>query len=727
MRQSDGSEILGPNDPRSIVIGIIHVTPGDDRQSVLTAITTQEKLGRDQIILELPAQNKAFKSALDFEGLRQMTIDLEAGLVLIVPPRSKIAGFASKQGFKLFNSLDDLVKAEFPPLEPDGTETVPPATPVVDVDEEDHTMAFPVALPPYAPNPFAGVPITPQAEPESEEETTAIFEKPPAPYAPTSFAGVPITPQAEPESEEETTAIPEKPPAPYAPTSFAGVPITPQVEPEGEEETTVIPEKPPTPLPPLPQAVPIENMPEDDDDEPLTDPSLAAVRTPPQIVDQMDAQQDTDQTDYSQQPGSYLPTIISRRGNALVPSNALPPVYYEPIEPSRRRRSWRGLIITGIILLILIGMGFLFNRPILDLIFPPSATVTILPDSQQFQRTYQITAVLSVPDPAKNQVDARALYASSPTQTQTVKATGQGHTPGQQSQGVLTFYNFSTNPQTIQAGTVIFDSNGLAVVNDDTITLPGSDPSTGFVSATDSAHSISPGNNQNIAANDFHITPCCGGTVYVTNTQAFTGGQDAQTYTYVQQSDIDSVTQSLEAMQLPQATMTLRSQVRSNEKPEGTPKCAPLVQTDHQAGDQTSTFKISVSTICTGEVYDAQAVQALASRNFSQDVSQGLGPSYTPVGPLLTSVTQATSDAHGDILLTVNALGVWVYQFTNTQRTQLARLIAGKSSQDARQLLLKQPGVRDVMITLTGAGVTTVPTNTSHITINVSAVQGLHI
>src|ERR1051325_8392128 len=89
MRQSDGSEILGPSDPRNLVIGIIHVTPGDERQSVLTAISTQEKMGRDQIILDLPAQNRAFRAPVDFEGLRQMSGEIEAGLVLIVPPKSK--------------------------------------------------------------------------------------------------------------------------------------------------------------------------------------------------------------------------------------------------------------------------------------------------------------------------------------------------------------------------------------------------------------------------------------------------------------------------------------------------------------------------------------------------------------------------------------------------------------------------------------------------------------
>ncbi len=60
MRQSDGADLLGANNPRRTKIGLINVAPGDDRQTVLTAIHTQDKLGRKQIAIELPGENKAF-------------------------------------------------------------------------------------------------------------------------------------------------------------------------------------------------------------------------------------------------------------------------------------------------------------------------------------------------------------------------------------------------------------------------------------------------------------------------------------------------------------------------------------------------------------------------------------------------------------------------------------------------------------------------------------------
>ena len=650
MRQSDGSEILGADDPRNLVIGIIHVSPNDDRQSVITAIATQDKMGRDQIVLDLPAQNKSFKSAVDFEGLRQMASEIEAAIVLVAPQKSKIANLARRERFTVYPSLDELAQVEFPPMGPDEVEEqangVPGATPVEE-DEADQAEA---------------TPVTPQAAVAGAGAVQAEQQSP----GPLSQAQVPT----------------------------AGLPTV-------EQE---LPEK----------------------DEAPTDPALRAVNAQAQA----DAQNAADGQAVEGQfvePESNLPAPLPASSAALVPSNTQLPVYYEPTEQPHRR-SWRGWIIAGIIILLLIALGIFFYRPILDLFFPPTATVTIVPDSQQLQHTYQMTAVLGIPDPSKNQVDARALYADSQTQSQTVKATGQGHIAGKQAQGTLTFYNVSTSAQTIAAGTVVFAKGGIAVVNDDTVTLPALDPSAGQNGVTDSAHTVNVGSAQNIPADAINNQLCCGGSVYVSNTEAFSGGQDAQNYTYVQQSDIDSVTQTLSAALAQQATATLQRQVRPNERPVGAPKCVPQVRSDHQAGDRASTVTVSVITSCVGEVYDMQAVQALAARDLSQDAATNPGPAYVPVGSVLAQVAQATPDpqTQGNVNLIVNAAGVWAYQFTSAQRAHFASLIIGKSNQDARSILLRQAGVHAVTITLTGVGATALPGDTQHITIDVEAVQGLH-
>lgn len=700
MRQSDGSEILGPGDPRAIVIGIIHVMPNDDRQSVLTAISTQEKLGRDQIVLELPEQNKAFKTAVDFEGLRKMASEIEATLVLVVPARSKIATYAKKEQFALYFSLDELTAAEFPPLQSDGATDIAQAAPVEE-DTSDRTMMFPIT-PPEPPGGPADV-LPTKSEPPGTQTTNARATKSKTSSTQTNARS---TKKARAASQEQS------PPK---------LPVTPENDVPDSENTVPLPEV----------------------DETPTNAGLAtssAQATPPvtpvdanatQAAEPIDATGTLDSaepTSSVSNTGALVPAPLASSTGALVPAGSLPPAfYYEPDPQQPRPRSWRGLLITAGIVLLLIVLGVAFNRPILDLFFPPTATVTIVPDSQRLQQTYQITAVLGVPDPSKDEVDARAVYASSQQQSTTVRATGQGHIPGQTAHGVLTFYNISTSPQTVPAGTVIFDphNSNVVVVNADTLTLPGFDPSQ-RKGVTDNAHTLNVGSDQNIPGNDITTVLCCGGGVYVSNLTAFSGGQDPQTFTYVQQSDIDGAAQGLETTLNGQATQIVQGQTHPNERPVGQPKCAPQVQSNNLAGAQANTVTVMVMMNCLGEVYDMQAVQVLATSKLTQDASTHLGSTYAPVGDVVSQVVQATPSNHGDVLLTVDALGVWDYQFSATQRVALTRAIAGKSSQDARAFLLRQPGVHDVTITLTGAGATTVPSDVTRITLNVAAVQGLH-
>src|SRR5712692_2576594 len=111
MRQDDGSELLGANDPRSATIGVIHVAPNDDRQSVLAAILTQDKLGRKQVAVVLPEDNKAFQRPVDFDGLKNMRRGLKAQIVFVAPSGPGPAEFARQRRFPVYSSLESYGRA----------------------------------------------------------------------------------------------------------------------------------------------------------------------------------------------------------------------------------------------------------------------------------------------------------------------------------------------------------------------------------------------------------------------------------------------------------------------------------------------------------------------------------------------------------------------------------------------------------------------------------------
>ncbi|GCE12954.1 hypothetical protein [Tengunoibacter tsumagoiensis] len=110
MRQGNGTELpgFGKTDPRGAKIGIIEVAPSDDRKSVLAAILTQEKLGRQQVAVVLPSQNKAFQRPQDFDDLKSLRRKLQAEIVFVIPRTSGTgpADYARQRRFQVFSSLD---------------------------------------------------------------------------------------------------------------------------------------------------------------------------------------------------------------------------------------------------------------------------------------------------------------------------------------------------------------------------------------------------------------------------------------------------------------------------------------------------------------------------------------------------------------------------------------------------------------------------------------------
>ncbi len=109
MRQSDGADLLGSYDPLSASIGVIYVDSSDDRQRVLTAILTQDKLGRKQVVVVLPEHNKAFQRSADFDGLKNMRRGLKTGIVFVAP--SSPAEFARQRRFPTYSSLESFAQS----------------------------------------------------------------------------------------------------------------------------------------------------------------------------------------------------------------------------------------------------------------------------------------------------------------------------------------------------------------------------------------------------------------------------------------------------------------------------------------------------------------------------------------------------------------------------------------------------------------------------------------
>jgi hypothetical protein len=346
-----------------------------------------------------------------------------------------------------------------------------------------------------------------------------------------------------------------------------------------------------------------------------------------------------------------------------------------------------------------------------------SATIIITPDSKDRKNTYSIFAVTGTPDPSKRQVKARLLSFTTHAQNQKVTASGIGHRPAVAAQGTLTFYNALPSTQTIPAGTVFTDTNGIKIANDQPAVIPGANPPTeGTVTVT--AHAVNAGANGNIPAQDFQAIPCCAPGVTVGNTQAFTGGQDAQTYTYIQQSDIDNAVNSLKRSLIPGGQEGLQRLILPQEQSARPAECMPIATSDAAAGDQAQSVTVAESVTCVGEVYDQQAAFALAANLLKMEAASEIGTNYALAGHIVATTQETTlTDPNGSVLVSVQAVGKWVYQFNDVRKKSLMQLVAGKSMREAQSLLARQAGVRKTSIQVSGGIGNLLPTDPLRINI----------
>jgi VCBS repeat-containing protein len=358
-------------------------------------------------------------------------------------------------------------------------------------------------------------------------------------------------------------------------------------------------------------------------------------------------------------------------------------------DASRRagRRPWLlgSLLIMSLLfagtLCLLVGL-FFFGKPALAYFGSSSAKVTITQAAYRLTDNYIFTG------------ETRSI-SQAKTQSITVPATNVVLIPGRSATGTLTFHN-TQNPcvitRTIPAGTIFTDSHGISVMTDQNSILGAS------CIATVPAHVVRIGSTGNIGAHDIKQTYHT--TIVVDNPAAFVGGQFDQSYTTVQQSDIDHAARSLEVRVKQETLNVLHMKVQTNELFVSPPICKSKVTSDHQVNDAVTQLTVTLSETCAAELYNSQQILARSEQLLNERAQALFGPNYTLTGDIKTEITHVATDIKHGTLITVVASGLWTYQFSSTHADQLARLITGKEKQDAQSILTDQKGVQSVSVTI---------------------------
>jgi hypothetical protein len=353
----------------------------------------------------------------------------------------------------------------------------------------------------------------------------------------------------------------------------------------------------------------------------------------------------------------------------------------QPVSFRRKRRKFLLFSLLSMVVVMLIagitfasipgGSGSIAN------VLPGVATtanVTITPTSKDLANTYELFAVTGTPDPARREVGARIISATSATQTKTAGATGS--IPGVQATGQLIFLNASSSAKTFSS-VVLTGASGVQVSFNGPVTVPAVPPA----SVTVTGFAVNVGAAGNIKALDI-LGSCCAAGITVKN-GAFSGGRDPQPIAVIQQSDIDGAANALVASLTSGMQTALQRQIHATELPvAGSFQCTKSTFTaDHKAGDIAKVVTVTVAITCKEEVYDQQGALAMAANLLKMTASKDPGPAYALTGDIVTGVTKATlvDATSGTVALLVRAEGVWVYQFSDTVKQGFANHIANMS------------------------------------------------
>ncbi len=313
------------------------------------------------------------------------------------------------------------------------------------------------------------------------------------------------------------------------------------------------------------------------------------------------------------------------------------------------------------------------------IINPPVATITILPKSQ----TVTLSASLHI---------GRVLAPITLSQSATTPTTGRGHQDARSAAGIVTFYNGSFAPQTIDAGTVYTGADGVQIATDQAITIPAASPGSPpqFGQASVSAHAINMGASGNIQAGDISITTS---TLQVRNSE-FSGGQDARDFQTATKGDIDLTASHLKATINRSMQGALSGELKTGEM-FVSPTCTNSVTSNHQPGAEAATVQVTVSQTCSGVAYSENTLQTQALMLLTNQAIEKLGPGYSVYGTIQISVSRATAN-HLTPTLVLSLSGIWTYAISDREQERIKRLITGHTYQDALRILHSLPGIENV-------------------------------
>ena len=310
-------------------------------------------------------------------------------------------------------------------------------------------------------------------------------------------------------------------------------------------------------------------------------------------------------------------------------------------------------------------------------------------------------------NPDNWQVKVRSLDSSTKKATDTATATGKGTIAAKYAKSILSLTSNLDTDYVLASGTTFTTSVGITVTTDTAVRIPAENLSAGtFGQANVSASATVKGTKGNtIPAGAINQNCCVGGNhIFVKNNAAFSGGVDQLDYKFLQQRDMDTVTNADLPALKKDAQTDITNQIKPNEQLLDNINCdnpPPTSTPDKPVGDHgvnVASANVTVSVSCSATVYDAIAVrtivQKVAPNELKQRANKDLGTGYVPTGNINIQ-PQRPEKQQNNITFPVITSEVWYYNWPDTHNQQVRQNL-----QKLLSTIKKTSKTKDLLTTL---------------------------
>ena len=363
--------------------------------------------------------------------------------------------------------------------------------------------------------------------------------------------------------------------------------------------------------------------------------------------------------------------------------------------------------------LVFLG-GIIFVCAIVGLVILPSATIAIVPKTEPLLKDLEVTVTKDkeITDFESGIIPGKIVSVEIESAYKTFRSSGQKEVKEKARGKVIVYNSYSSESQTLKAGSRLRSSSGLMYLTLAGIEIPGAKVEGGITipgSREVEIVSEEAGQEYNVGSTKFTIPSLSSEmqkAIWAENKERISGGK-SEKIKVVSSKDIQDAQASLVAELTERAKKELQAKISKGEKfiEESLNKEVQVVDTNAQEGSEVGEFKMKIKLRMETLVFKEKNIQTLVEEMFEKIIPKEKyildqtdeGISYEVAG---------FDPSTGNLRLVVHVQKTVAWKL---DKKKIREALPGKDAEEAKEYLVKNPQIKEVEVSFWPIWVKSVP------------------